>query len=64
VNKSRRASWKDGVGGALAELCKIHHDSGSDARHSASEQGRERRGSAFVIFVGMSNVIQSWEKKQ
>ena len=52
------------MGGAVAEVCRTNQDSGSGARHSASEQGRDRHGSALESAGGMSNVMQSWVKKQ
>jgi hypothetical protein len=52
------------VGGEVGELCRAYHESGSAARHSASEQGNERSGSALVIVGGMSNVMHNCAKKQ
>lgn len=43
----------------MAEVCCMNQDSGSGARHSASEQGNDRGGSALVRLGGMSNVIDN-----
>ena len=53
-----------GVGGVLGELWRTNQLSWSAARHSASEQGRVRLGSALVIVEGISNVMHSCVKKQ
>lgn len=42
----------------------MNQESGSAARHSASEQGRDNGGSAFVIAGGISKVMHNCVKKQ
>ena len=59
VNRSCNASAYVGAGGAVAEVCRTYQDSGSGARHSASEQGSDRQGSELEREGGMSNVMQS-----